>query len=778
MFCTTCGAKLDDDALFCTNCGTRVENSVSDETPTMPLVQPVPEQVTVPEQAAQPEQVAVPVQPIQPEQVMIPQMQPQMQPQIQPQMEQVAAQPKQSKPKKEKPVKTKNPDEKSKKKIWIPIVIGASVLLLLGGAAFWYFTSDIYKRSQAMNKGNDLASQGKYAEAIEAYNEAYSYDENSEETKSALSSAYANLAKDYSSNGDTQSAVDNYLLAKQYALNEDEIVPELIEAYVANAKNNCNKGKYAAAVEDCESIKQLGGDSEVDRILLDAYIGWGNQDYDSAKYGDAIEHYNAANEIDSSNELVIASMVKAYCAQGRIDEEAGDYESALEYYDMAHGLDEEADTPYECLIRLLLRENEVLTAFELVNDRILYGENSDNFKEMKAKMVEGTKYTYSFYASDKSESYFDYDENGNLLSLYCYNGNDLVYSYLYTYNYDGYLQTMIYEGHYDDTTYSETAYDGTEEERMLESNSETFDKDGNKVYISQSQYVDGLEVYNKSVRYNEDGSELNSVESQKEYDSDGRITLFTTNSSYDYGNGVTKSISEETYEYDSKGNAVKEIYTSFDEDHNELYRTERTFELDDHGNEIYLGVQNYNTDSDDPVDYYEYKYVRDYDANGNEIYTVTTYYENGKYVSEVIDEKTYDSMNNMLAEKYTYKANVDGDLEYIEAQTYTEYDQDGNQTRFNYVRRTLPYDLSIPFSEDIDMDEVYEVLIEDYSYEFINSYDEFGNLIYCSYEKMDSEEGYDSSEDYFQYDAVGNAVKDGNGNNKFEYIYVGDVNEL
>lgn len=311
---------------------------------------------------------------------------------------------------------------------------------------------------------------------------------------------------------------------------------------------------------------------------------------------------------------------------------------------------------------------------------------------------------------------YEYNEWGNLLASYTYEGGVLVFKSAYVYDLE--MSRMLKKSY---------IVDG-ETELLTEQVEYNYDESGNKI---STIYSDGDGTLNEKVEceYDENGNEL----SRCLYD----------------GNGMLESRRE--YKYDKNGNELSRcIY-----DGNGVLESKWEYEYDAVGNEICCRRYGRNG-------VLESRWEYEYDAAGNEICC----HEYGE--EDLLERKVefkYDSAGNCIS-RYTY----DGEGELTEKR---EYDILGNQTAwYAYENGTLKNKYIYVYDANGNQTEYYE-------YHYQNGKFESGKMLRYSYNEKGeciTYYGYDSNgfvdetktyEHIYEYDTIGNM--------KIYYYYVDGI---
>lgn len=158
----------------------------------------------------------------------------------------------------------------------------------------------------------------------------------------------------------------------------------------------------------------------------------------------------------------------------------------------------------------------------------------------------------------------EYDAAGNVVRLTVFDADgSKTFTYAFEYDDDhNKVRFITYDA--EDSLSSVISYEYDENGFLI---SESYQSDDYAYTIKHENDKDGKEI--ASVQYDADGKELMKTES--ECDSDGR--LIRKNQSYSYGE--TSGSSNVAYEYDDRGNNVKEV--CYDADGTILYSYDRVY---------------------------------------------------------------------------------------------------------------------------------------------------------------------------------------------------------
>jgi tetratricopeptide (TPR) repeat protein len=141
-------------------------------------------------------------------------------------------------------------------------------------------------------KGNELAEQGKFSEAIEEYQLALEEDADNV-------SVLVNLGVAYYNSGQLKDAVDQYQKALQIAPNDADIHSNLGAAYVQQGNLDAGLKEYQRAVE-------------LDPNLAQAYFGLGVV-YDALEQTEeAIAAFETFQRLDAGQDSVASDLAQQY----------------------------------------------------------------------------------------------------------------------------------------------------------------------------------------------------------------------------------------------------------------------------------------------------------------------------------------------------------------------------------------------------------------------------------------------------------------------------------
>lgn len=700
MFCSNCGAKLEDGAMFCGECGTKVEAApVAEATP---VVEAAPAAEAAPVEEAAPAAEAAPVA----------------------EAALVAEEPK-----------------KGKGKI-VALIIIILLILAAGGVAAWYFTGDDFNSKRNMKKAEEAFAAGELESAREFYEEALDRDD-------TIIDAYLKLAE-----MDMQTKPEEAIKTLQKGIKKtkdvegakDILTPKLQEAYNAAIDAKVKQSAYEEALALLDAgVAELGEEPfkakriSIYQSMIDAKIV--NQDYNGA-IASANIAFDATQDatFNEKKAEIYNLMIKNACevddfyyALGLVEQ--GYYETQsdilvtarvdlykewIAYYlsnqDFYSALDR-AEEAYDATNDSYFAEELVAEIYkgwavakEMNKDydgaiRILEeGIDETDSEELKTMLeeIQGKRVITQKHVrnSDGSEQLYIYDQNGKEIESDYFQDGAIVSMMFYSYDENGELSTI-------------TQVDGY----------------GNVMTITEytQEELDGQKVNVISVR---DGEGKPSYETKQT--EDGKMLSYV----YVVYDGDEGTVYSQEYTYDEHGNLTSEKWTT--------------------GEEVVSEVTNEYTYDDNG------KMLEMLHNEGNGTTTLTTYGENAESVQifNADEELTFES-ETVFDKDGKVKEYYVSCEEYTFTETYT-YDAEGNVLTCEFIDllsgtnrlETYEYDAAagskvvtcyitengeevgttaeIYQYSDEGLPTYYEVLDENglTTYLKIVEYDEYGNTVY------------------------------------------------
>ncbi len=208
-------------------------------------------------------------------------------------------------------------------------------------------------------------------------------------------------------------------------------------------------------------------------------------------------------------------------------------------------------------------------------------------------------------------------------------------------------------------------------------------KDTNRVTDIKYEYDDNGKITNK-YEYNSKGNKVR--ETEIEYSSNGNKKIVTkieydkkenekkkTSTYYDINEKVTdKEVSE--YKYDTNGDKTKETYTKYDTNGDIKGKTITLYDSNGESTEYPIFITEVYSGGTKSVDEYEY------DKDWHKIErTYTRYYDNGLVIEKYIYKYEYDDNENQIKETKTYY-DSNGDIS-DKTITINEYDTNKNKVK-------------------------------------------------------------------------------------------------
>lgn len=580
----------------------------------------------------------------------------------------------------DKPQKEKR---KGKGSLIAAIVILLLLLIAAGvGIAFYFSPSQQYSR--AMKKAETCMNEKSYLEAMELYEEALSLQE-TKEVEKAIVKAYVRYADECLKNADYKEAADNYQKALEY---------------------------------DDDSRSALTG-------LAAAYAGRGTEKLAAEEFEAAEAYFDDALSLDDSNEEAWEGKMNCMLGFGDQAAEGGNYEEALEYYDrVLYDWDYSNAAAFSGKAHVLARQGDVTGALALIGEGLSYNAEDSVLLEEKEYLIEHAvltaKETVSYTGSYTRE---EYDGEGNLTKRLTFGDTgNLTGEWVF----DG-SEKLINAKYYDEKN-------GT----LLIEEDLKYDSNGNNVWYRYEDYKYRVNSYWSELEYNSQGKlirqasfdymDLQQWQSIYEYDENNLLTLqatYTTvsrdrNDDPDYVDWISYA-----YTYDEYGNQLTEVCTSgyyyadgSDSGEEEIYSLSYEREYDEKGNEVYCGK--WTDGIFDGEAWYEY------DAKGNPIKSIRyDYYESGEISSTYEVENQYyeDGTLAYCREVWDSGAAGTGEAFYNEAGKVVKTVNSHDDVSITYTYTYDEHDMLV--SESV----TGHPSISDYVHEYVNRYDEFGNVV-------------------------------------------------
>lgn len=253
--------------------------------------------------------------------------------------------------------------------------------------------------------GIQYLTEGKYEEAIVAFNVAIEIEPNQ-----VL--AYIGRGSAYISSGETEENLNAALADYQKAI---ELDAQNADAYFGVADVYVRQGEYEAALEILKNdLGEIGDGERVIRMISEI----GMQYLTEGKHEKAIAAFSTAIEIDSRALEAYLGRAAAYLGSGETEENLA---AAQADYERVIALDEMNADGYLGLADVLIRMGEYDRAQEVLRDGL---EATDN-EQIREKLEE-------------IESGMIVDESGKVRRRSFYDGNGILGSYVeYTYDAEG-----------------------------------------------------------------------------------------------------------------------------------------------------------------------------------------------------------------------------------------------------------------------------------------------------------------------------------------------------
>ncbi len=644
MFCSNCGAKLDDSAVFCGECGTKVKVE--------PAVAAAVEE-TKDAVEAKVEEVKNATETVVAETV-------------------VSAE----KAAEEAPASEK---KKGGKGGLVALIIVLVLLLAAGGVAAWYFTSDDYNCKKNLKQAEEAFAAGELDDAKDYYETVLEYDETQKDI-------YVKLADIAIQDGDYESAINT--LRKAIWNTEDvegaknELNAKLEETYVAAIDDKLKNASYTEALSMVEEAINEWNTPALVQKKKDIYLEkitaeMAEQDY----WGAVTTATGAFRETGDKDFAEKTADVYIILAQESID--IGDYTYALGL--MEQGLIEVGDSQkledakvalYKTWIDRYIEEGNYISAIkkaessyvetkdETFNEKIIdiYLSWSDEFIRggdyAKALDVleDGVRDTQSEKLTAKIEEINNsqmilskqvVDKKTGTSVVYEYNEKGLETKITYFDEYGSAIKVIVYEYDGEGNVSECRTYDGGDilQNSVLYTWTEAAGKKQCEItyvtYIEDEKYVTVQEIVD----------EKNNPLSYTEYKEDGSISTL------------------KQHEYDEAGNLLKEMIITDEETITNQYQ----YTYDDAGNM----VESVRLDAEGEIVSAE---LFEYDENGNVVTKEVIEYFNGEETNYQKLVSEYDENDKLLHAELFDKDGMSIASDHI------EYDEKGNET---YVLKGL-----------------------------------------------------------------------------------------
>lgn len=724
MFCSNCGAKLDDSALFCGECGTKVEAVVTAAVEEAKDV--VEATVTDGEAAVEAAQEAVEAAVAQGATAVE-----EVNKAVEAAKETVEAtvavvkteeSASVTEPAKQEEVAAEAPAPEKKKggKGGIIALIIILVLVLAGGGvAAWYFTSDGYNCKKYLKQAETAFAASELEDAKDYYETVLEYDETQKDIYVKLAdiavqdgkyeSAIKTLKKGIKNTEGVEgakdeltakleaaymSAIDEKVKATSYKdaltmvdeaiaeVNTPALVQKKKDIYMDQVTDMMDQQSYWDALDIAHKGFEATADKDFQEKIADVYIAMAEQEAEYGNYSYALGLVEQAlYEVDTQK----LKDAKVTLYKRWIDSDIEDANYSMAVYRTRQAYDETSDEAF--------KDQEIDTYLAWAESLVSIGE----YEEALDALEDGVYYTQSEELSAKIEEINNaevllskevIDRITGTSKVYEYNEKGLETKITY---YDEYgSATKIKVCEYDEegnvTEYRE--YDGTDE-LLGYVVCDWVVVEGKKQCIMTSYVcIEGVEY----VFAQETVDEKNNTLSYTEYNADGSASVL------------------KQYEYDEAGKLVKEEIVTDEESINNQYE----YAYDDAGNVRGFVIR---------------------DADGEIVSAeLFEYDENGNMIANEVNSEEY----NYLAE-YVY----DGDelLQY----TYTDIKTgDVAVTTYNTTKEG-----NVETVEEVD----YYNNVEIDRTKLVSEYDEEGRLLHA---ELFDKDGMSIASDYIEYDEKGN----------------------
>jgi tetratricopeptide (TPR) repeat protein len=180
-----------------------------------------------------------------------------------------------------------------------------------------------------INKGNTFCDQGKYNDAIEAYDEAIRLDKN-------LAIAWSNKGNAFINLGKYDDAIESYNKAIMVDPNLETAKSSLAIAWSNKGNKLSDQGKYDEAIQAYEEAIRL--DPNLRTVKSNLAISWynkGNTLSSQGKYAEAVHAYDEAIKLSPESP-------STWCNKGNALSSLGNYDEAIQAYNEATRLDPES----------------------------------------------------------------------------------------------------------------------------------------------------------------------------------------------------------------------------------------------------------------------------------------------------------------------------------------------------------------------------------------------------------------------------------------------------
>ena len=774
MFCSNCGAKLDDSAVFCGECGTKLEavatatveeTKEAIETKVEEVKEAVETKVEETKEAVEAKvgenKEAIETKVEETKEAVEAKVE-ETKEAVEAKVEEVkeAVEAKVEETKKvaeavvaeavapvEKAVEEAPAPEKKKggKGGLVALIIVVVLLLAGGGAAAWYFTSDGYNCKKNLKQAEEAFAAGELGDAKDYYEAVLEYDETQKDI-------YVKLADIAVQEGDYEAAINTLRKAirktKDVEGAQDELNAKLEETYMAAIDANLKNGSYTEALSLVEeAINEWNTPAWVQK-KKDIYLQKINGEMAANDYWGAVTTAMGAFRENRDKDFA-EKVADAYIilAQERID--CGEYTFALQLVEQglvevgdSQKLEDEEVVIYKLWIDRYIEEGNFNSAIkkaksayaetenEVFNEKIvdIYLLWADklveigDYKEALDVLEDGVSDTQSEKLSAKIEEINNAEVLLSKEVIDRVTGTSVVYEYnekgqetriAYFDEYGSTTQFEIYEYDEEGNVTEYRTYDG--EDTLLNCVLYAWTEvDGKKqCEITYVTYIDDVEYVTVQEIVDEKYNPL----SYTEYKEDGSVNVL------------------KQYEYDEAGNLLKEVIITDEETLVNQY----AYTYDDAGN-MMESVSFY--DEETP------KYRNTYDEKGNLI-EIIEYDENGETVCT--EQCSYDDKGNMLtyavvSEEYNYH-------------TEFTYDNDDEVIRYLYVDDISGDENSVIYNITKEDNVVAKESIEYFNGEEINyqklvsEYDENGKLVHA---ELFDKDGMSIASDYIEYDEKGN----------------------
>ena len=252
MYCSSCGAKNNDESKYCISCGAQLNESTQGNV----VISPEKTERLAGEAEEKPSAVAV----------------------------------------KEKP-------KKKMKKVTVVICIAAVIIIAAAGGIYYYLNSGSRLAEKKYELGQKYLTEKKYDEAIEAFEIVLKIDAGDED-------AYLGLAATYKEDGNIEQAVNVLEEAHRTLPGSGRITEELTQLHIMIGSIQLYDEIFDVAAEAFETALELSPDVEKAYVgLFEAYIGMGEAykakrllDNNTEAFEDAEEAYMKTAELYLSQE--------------------------------------------------------------------------------------------------------------------------------------------------------------------------------------------------------------------------------------------------------------------------------------------------------------------------------------------------------------------------------------------------------------------------------------------------------------------------------------------